>query len=91
MHKLKCSSIITIVGSDKAINNSKPLVTFMIKNIHNLNNYLVPFLSKDGLEFITKKGKDFLDFKIICKAVYIGAHHRKEIKSLILKLSLQDQ
>jgi hypothetical protein len=87
MQKLKCSSIITIVNSDKAINNSKPLATFMIKNIHILNNYLVSFLSKDGLEFITKKGKDFLDFKIICKAVYIGAHHRKEIKSLILKLS----
>nr|YP_009663696.1 hypothetical protein [Dactylella tenuis]QCW06834.1 hypothetical protein [Dactylella tenuis] len=59
----------------------------MIKNVHILNNYLMPFLSEDGLEFRTKKGKYFLDLKIICKAVYIGAHHRKEIKSLILKLS----
>lgn len=39
------------------------------------------------MEFITKKGKDFLDFKIICKAVYTGAYYRQEIKSLILKLS----
>ena len=85
MHKLKCSSILTI-SFERAINNSKPLVTFMIKNVHVLNNYLIPFLS-EGLEFKTKKGKDFLDFKIICKAIYIGAHHKEEIKSLILKLS----
>ena len=34
-----------------------------------------------------KKGKDFIYFKIICRAVYDGAHKRDEIKSLILKLS----
>lgn len=40
------------------------------------------------MQFITKKGKDFKDFKLICKAIYIGAHKVKEIKTLILKLSL---
>lgn len=93
MHKLKCSSVITI-STEKSggRNNSKPLVTFMIKNVHILNNYFIPFFSSEegaysSQEFITKKGKDFSDFKIICKAIYIGAHRREEIKSLILKLS----
>ena len=57
----------------------------MIKNLHFLNNYLIPFF--ENVEFLTKKGKDFNDFKIICKAIYDGAHRRDEIKSLILKLS----
>jgi len=39
------------------------------------------------MEFITKKGKDFIDFKIICEAVYNGSHKNNNIKSLILKLS----
>jgi hypothetical protein len=91
MHKLKCSSIITI-KTEKAIKNSKPLVGFRIKNVHILNNYFIPFFSSEegassSQEFITKKGKDFSDFKIICKAIYLGAHRREEIKSLILKLS----
>lgn len=84
MHKLKCSAIITI-SLERARNNCKPLVTLMIKNVHFLNNYLTPFF-KD-MVFLTKKGKDFNDFKIICRAVYDGAHRRDEIKSLILKLS----
>ena len=46
MHKLKCSSIF-IISFEKARNNSQPLVTFMIKNVHVLNNYLIP-LSEDG-------------------------------------------
>ena len=40
------------------------------------------------MQFITKKGKDFEDFKLICRLLYIGAHKNNEIKSLILKLSL---
>jgi hypothetical protein len=90
MHKLKYSSIITI-RTEKARNNSKPLGAFRIENVHILNNYFIPFFSSEegasSQEFITKKGKDFFDFKIICKAIYIGAHRREEIKSLILKLS----
>lgn len=39
------------------------------------------------MEFITKKGLDFNDYKIICNAIYFGAHKVEEIKSLILKLS----
>lgn len=39
------------------------------------------------MEFKTKKSKDFVDFKIITKVIYNGAHKKDEIKSLILKLS----
>jgi len=84
IHKLKCSQIITI-SSEKAIRNSKSLVTLMIKNVHLLNNYIIPHLSREV--FRTKKGQDYLDFKIICNAIYNGAHVKEEIKSLILKLS----
>lgn len=76
MHKLKCSPVISI-KPEKAINNSKSLVAFAIKNVDVLNNYLIPFLSDNTVKFITKKGKDFIDFKIICKTVYDGAHYRK--------------
>jgi|SRR5690606_752066 hypothetical protein len=86
MQKLNSSSIIAI-GKNKAINNSKPLATLTIKNIHFLNNYLIPFLNESGCKFISKKGLDFNDFKIICKAIYIGAHRIKRIKDLIIKLS----
>jgi hypothetical protein len=88
MQKLNSSSIIAI-GKNKAINNSKPLATLTIKNIHFLNNYFIPFLNESAKrrEFISKKGLDFNDFKIICKAIYIGAHRIKRIKDLIIKLS----
>ena len=86
MQKLKISPIIQ-VSTEKARGNSKPLATFIIKNLHFLNNYLIPFLDSASQGFFTKKGKDFNDFKIICKAIYDGAHIRNEIKSLILKLS----
>ena len=39
------------------------------------------------MTFLTKKGKDFKDFKIICKVVYNGAYKDEEIKKIILKLS----
>ena len=39
------------------------------------------------MTFLTKKGKDFQDFKIICTALYNGTHRNDEIKSLILKLT----
>jgi hypothetical protein len=50
-----------------------------------LYNYLIPYL--DGLEFITKKYKDYQDFKVLVKVVYYGGNKDKEIKSIILKLS----
>lgn len=86
MHKLKSTSIISI-RSEKARDTGKslPLAVLMIKNVHVLNNYLIPFLNKE--EFMTKKGRDFLDFKVICKTIYNGAHRIKEIASLVLKLS----
>lgn len=39
------------------------------------------------MEFLTKKGQDFNDFKLISQAIYVGAHRKEEIRSLILKLS----
>jgi len=90
MHKIKNTPILSIT-TEKArdIGKSIPLAVFMIKNTQKdvLNNYLIPFLSEE--EFMTKKAgcKDFLDFKIICKTVYNGAHRIEEIGSLVLKLS----
>lgn len=84
-YKVNNSSAITI-NHQKARNNSKGSVLLIIKNTHVLHNYFLPFLG--GLNFYTKKYHDYVDFKIICKAVYFGAHKLPEIKSLILKLSL---
>ena len=85
MFKLKNSSVVSITHQ-KARNNSKASVLFLIKNVHILNNYLVPYL--DEMQFITKKSHDFEDFKLICRLLYTGAHKNNKIKSLILKLSL---
>jgi hypothetical protein len=75
-----------MISTQKAMRDSKPLVQLMIKNVHLLNNHFIPFFSEEN--FLTKKGKDFCDFKIICNAIYIGAHLNEEIRLLILKLSL---
>lgn len=37
--------------------------------------------------FNSKKGKDFLDWKLICEAVYKGSHKKESIRDLILRLS----
>lgn len=77
MHKLKCSSVMTI-SSEKARNNSKPLITFMpappIKmyiSAEPANNYLIPFLSEGGLGFMPappiKKVKIFSILKLYVK------------------------
>lgn len=85
MYKLKSSSAIAI-NHQKARGNCKASVLLLIKNIHILHNYFIPFF--DNMRFVTKKYKDFLDFKLMCKVIYTGAHKKSEIKSLILKLSL---
>src|SRR5437667_7869578 len=82
-HKLNSSSVIAINKQKPTL--GKPSLIFAIKNIFILNNYLIPYF--ESIEFLTKKGKDFEYFKIICKAVYNGSHKIDEIKSLILKLS----
>lgn len=84
-YKLKNSSTIAVAEVKARNANSKSSVTLIIKNIHVLNNYLVPFFA--DMEFLTKKGIDFKDFKIICKAIYDGAHRKQDIRALILKLS----
>lgn len=84
MYKLKNSSTIAVTTL-KARGNSKSSVALTIKNVRVLNNYLVPFL--DDMSFLTKKGKDFQDFKILCKVVYNGGYRKDEIKRIMLKLS----
>jgi len=82
--KLNNSSAMGI-NTQKARKNSKSSVLFIIKDIRILYNYLIPFFDK--IDFLSKKVQDFKDFKIICRAVYYGAHKEEPIKSLILKLS----
>jgi len=84
LFKLNSSQAIAI-NLSKARNNGKPTVSLIIKNVKLLNNYFIPFF--DDLLFISKKGLDFKDFKLICAAVYNGLHKSEEIRSLILKLS----
>lgn len=83
LYKLKNTSNI-LVTLNKARNN-KGSVSLIIKNIRILNNYLIPFLEE--MVFLSKKGLDFNDFKLICLAVYNGVHIKNDIKLLILKLS----
>ena len=85
LYKLKNSSTIAVAEVKARNANSKSSVTLIIKNINVLNNNLVPFFA--GMEFLTKKGIDFKDFKIICKAIYDGAHRKQDIRALILNLS----
>lgn len=85
LYKLKNSSTIAINLNKARNSNGKSSVSLIIKNIYVLNNYLVPLFA--DMEFLTKKGKDFHDFKIICHNIYVGAHRKEEIRSLILKLS----
>ena len=84
LYKLKNSSIIAVT-TIKARNNNKSSVAITIKNVKVLNNYFIPFL--DDITFLTKKGKDFQDFKTICRVVHNGAHRKDEIKKIIVKLS----
>ena len=84
LYKLKNSSIIAVT-TVKARSNRKSSVAITIKNVRVLNNYLVPFF--ENMTFLTKKGHDFEDFKIICKVVHNGAYKNDEIKNVIFKLS----
>jgi hypothetical protein len=84
LFKLKNSSIISVT-TNKARNNSKSSVSIIISNISVLNNYFIPLFKET--EFLTKKDKDFKDFKTICKIIYKGAHRKEDIRSLILKLA----
>lgn len=75
----------TAINTQKARNNSKGSVLFIIKDIRILHNYFVPFLTEKV--FLSKKGLDFLDFKLICQLVYYGVHKEDTIRPLLLKLS----
>lgn len=78
--KIENTSAIAI-NNQKARNNSKGSILLIIKNVNLLYNYLIPYL--DSLEFITKKYKDYQDFKVLVKVVYYGGKRDKEIKSII--------
>ncbi|KAG0122973.1 putative maturase [Tuber indicum] len=82
---LKIKEFLMAINIQKARGNSKSSVLFLIKNINILQNYLIPYFDK--LVFLSKKGLDYSDFKIICRAIYYGAHRDDNIKSLIIKLS----
>ncbi len=84
LFKLKSTKAIAI-NQEATRKIGKPSVTLIIKNIKILNNYFIPYF--ENTVFLTKKGLDFLDFKIICEAVYKGKHKIEEIRSLVLKLS----
>ena len=84
MFKLINSSIISITKSNSK-ENSKASASLIIKNIRVLHNYLIPFFSE--MEFLSKKGLDFADFKFICTAIYNGIHRIDGMKEIILKLS----
>jgi hypothetical protein len=73
------------INVQKARGGSKPAVRFIIKNLYILQNYFLPFF--DTVEFLTKKGKDYSDLKLICHLKYRGAHCDEEIADLLLKLS----
>ena len=85
LYKVKNTYTIAIASIKARTINSKSTVSITIQNINVLNNYLIPFFGNE--EFLTKKGKDFYDFKIICKVIYEGGHRIDKIKALILKLS----
>lgn len=84
MFKLQNSSFMALV-EDKGRGNTKAMLRLKITNTFIFVNYFIPFL--DQMVFITKKGKDYRDFKIICTAISKGAHRNNDIKELILKLS----
>jgi hypothetical protein len=85
LYKIKTTSTIAIASRKAKTINSKSTVSITIQNINVLNNYFIPFFEKDKL--LTKKAKDFRDFKLICKVIYEGGHRIEQIKALILKLS----
>ena len=85
LYKVKNTNTIAIASIKARTINSKSCVSITIQNINLLNNYLIPFFENE--EFLTKKGKDFYDFKIMCKVIYDGGHRIDKIKALILKLS----
>nr|YP_010470476.1 LAGLIDADG endonuclease [Inonotus hispidus]UVF37964.1 LAGLIDADG endonuclease [Inonotus hispidus] len=85
LYKVQNTQIIAIASRKAITINSKSTVSITIQHINVLNNYLIPFFENE--EFLTKKGKDFYDFKIICKVIYEGGHRIEKIRALILKLS----
>ena len=81
--KIENSSLLAIYFKD-ARSKTKRVVRIIIRNIQILNNYLVPFFNK--MNFITRKGLDFSDFKLVCRIIYGGGHKDKTINALMLKL-----
>src|SRR5206468_3675297 len=73
------------IRTEKSRGNENSKVIFAIFQIDYLMNILIPSL--DSMPFQTKKGFDFLDFKLITSLIYQGKHLLPEVESFILKLS----
>jgi hypothetical protein len=84
LFKLEIAKGISI-NKNKAREIGKPGVVLFIRSIKILNNYFIPYF--EDMSFISKKGLDFKDFKLITLGVYKGSHKIEEVRSLILKLS----
>ena len=71
--------------SDKKVKgNNKPISILEISQIDYLCNILIPYF--DGLQFMTKKHKDYLDFRTIAFLILEGKHLMEKGKELIIKL-----
>lgn len=81
LFKLKHTKAIAISKEATLRTKSKPSLILIIKNIKILNNYFISYFG--DVVFLTKKGLYFLDFKIICEAVYKGLHKIEEIRCLL--------
>ena len=84
--KLANSSDIGIFDF-RAKGNSRPTVCLEIRNVHLLQNYLIPFFNNYTL--LSKKGLDFEDFKVLCQIIHKGGHKNNLIRELLIKLSLR--
>jgi hypothetical protein len=71
--------------SDKKVKgNNKPISILEISQIDYLCNILIPYF--DGLQFMTKKHKDYLDFRTIAFLISEGKHLTEKGRELIIKL-----
>jgi len=68
---LNCGNVHSRTQS-KSRPNQKPTSSFSINSIEILYNFLI--VNLDNLTFMTKKYKDFLDWKLIVKLNYLGYH-----------------
>jgi hypothetical protein len=79
------NSKIFNLSEEKAIGSIKPKIKLVIIQIDYLHNIFIPFLN--NLNFLSKKSKDFYDFKLLTKLIYQGKFVNPDVKNFILKIS----